>query len=86
MTPILRQYALVLWAIISRPWTLLKLGLGVLYVGPFLGAWLGGRAVPDNDRLSIHNATCPKTCLIGALACCGYGQTVCSCSAHNCLR
>ncbi len=48
MTPILRQYALVLWAIISRPWTLLMLGLGVLYVGPFLGAWLGGRAVPDN--------------------------------------
>lgn len=42
MIAILRQYALVLWAIVSRPWTLLMLGMGLLYVGPTLGggAWM----------------------------------------------
>ena len=53
MTAILRQYALVLWAIVSRPWMLLMLGLGLVYVGPFLGAWLGGRAVPDNAMTPV---------------------------------
>ena len=53
MVAILRQYALVLWAIVSRPWMLLMLGLGLLYVGPFLGAWLGGRAVPDNAMTPV---------------------------------
>ena len=53
MIAILRQYALVLWAIVSRPWMLLMLGLGLVYVGPFLGAWLGGRAVPDNAMTPV---------------------------------
>ena len=53
MFVILRQYALVLWVIVSRPWMLLMLGLGLLYVGPFLGAWLGSRAVPDNAMTPV---------------------------------
>jgi hypothetical protein len=53
MFVILRQYALVLWVIVSRPWMLLMLGLGLVYVGPFLGAWLGGRAVPDNAMTPV---------------------------------
>ena len=53
MFVILRQYALVLWVIVSRPWMLLMLGLGLVYVGPFLGAWLGSRAVPDNAMTPV---------------------------------
>ena len=60
MIAILRQYALVLWAIVSRPWTLLMLGLGLLYVGPFLGAWLGGRAVPDNAMTPVPVVETPS--------------------------
>jgi len=53
MIAILRQYAMVLWVIVSRPWMLLMLGLGLVYVGPFLGAWLGGRAVPDGVMTAV---------------------------------
>jgi len=53
MIAILRQYALVLWAIVSRPWTLLMLGLGLLYIGPFLTAWMVGRAVPDGAMTAV---------------------------------
>lgn len=53
MIAILRQYALVLWAIISRPWTLLMLGFGLLYIGPFLTAWMVGRAVPDGVMTAV---------------------------------
>ncbi len=60
MIAILRQYALVLWAIVSRPWTLLMLGLGLLYVGPFLGAWLGGRAVPDGAMTAVPVVETPS--------------------------
>ena len=42
MIAILRQYAMVLLVIVSRPWMLLMLGMGLLYVGPFLGAWIVG--------------------------------------------
>ena len=61
MTAILRQYALVLWAIVSRPWMLLMLGLGLVYVGPFLGAWLGGRAVPDNAMTPVPVVETPTS-------------------------
>ena len=47
MVAILRPYALVLWGIVSRPWTLLMLGIGVLYVGPLLG---GGLLIRGTDR------------------------------------
>lgn len=53
MTEILRQYALVLWVIVSRPWMLLMLGMGLLYVGPVLGAWIVGRAVPDGVMTAV---------------------------------
>jgi hypothetical protein len=61
MSAILRQYALVLWAIVSRPWMLLMLGLGLVYVGPFLGAWLGGRAVPDNAMTPVPVVETPTS-------------------------
>ena len=60
MTAILRQYALVLWAIVSRPWMLLMLGMGLLYVGPFLGAWIVGRAVPDNAMTPVPVVETPS--------------------------
>ena len=60
MIAILRQYALVLWVIVSRPWTLLMLGMGLLYVGPFLGAWLVGRAVPDNAMTPVPMVETPS--------------------------
>lgn len=53
MIAILRQYAMVLWVIVSRPWMLLMLGMGLLYVGPFLGAWIVGRAVPDGVMTAV---------------------------------
>jgi hypothetical protein len=53
MIAILRQYALVLWVFVSRPWTLLMLGLAILSVGPFLGAWLGGLPVPDGAMTAV---------------------------------
>jgi hypothetical protein len=60
MFVILRQYALVLWAIVSRPWMLLMLGMGLLYVGPFLGAWIVGRAVPDNAMTPVPVVETPS--------------------------
>ena len=45
MVAILRQYELALWAIVSRPWMLLMLGLGVLFVG--WGAFKGARYGAD---------------------------------------
>lgn len=60
MSAILRQYALVLWAIVSRPWMLLMLGLGLVYVGPFLGAWIGGRAVPDGVMTAVPVVETPS--------------------------
>lgn len=60
MVAILRQYALVLWAIVSRPWMLLMLGMGLLYVGPFLGAWLGGRAFPDGVMTAVPVVETPS--------------------------
>ena len=53
MIAILRQYAMVLWVIVSRPWMLLMLGMGLLYVGPLLGAWIVGRAVPDGVMTAV---------------------------------
>jgi hypothetical protein len=53
MVAILRQYALVLWVIVSSPWMLLMLGMGLLWVGPFLGAWIVGRAVPDGVMTAV---------------------------------
>ena len=53
MIAILRQYAIVLWVIVSRPWMLLMLGLGLVHVGPFLGAWIVGRAVPDGVMTAV---------------------------------
>ena len=53
MVAILRQYAMVLWVIVSRPWMLLMLGMGLLYVGPLLGAWIVGRAVPDGVMTAV---------------------------------
>lgn len=42
MIAILRQYALVLWAIVSRPWTWLMLGVGLLYTVPCAVSWIRG--------------------------------------------
>jgi len=60
MIAILRQYAMVLWVIVSRPWMLLMLGMGLLYVGPFLGAWIVGRAVPDNAMTPVPVVETPS--------------------------
>jgi hypothetical protein len=60
MFVILRQYALVLWVIVSRPWMLLMLGLGLVYVGPFLGAWLGGRGVSDDAMTPVPVVETPS--------------------------
>ena len=60
MIAILRQYAMVLLVIVSRPWMLLMLGMGLLYVGPFLGAWIVGRAVPDNAMTPVPVVETPS--------------------------
>ena len=39
---------------------LLMLGMGLLYVGPFLGAWIVGRAVPDNAMTPVPVVETPS--------------------------
>ncbi len=53
MFAILRQYALVLWVIVSSPSTRFQLGLGLLLIGPALAPWLAGRAAPDGFMTEV---------------------------------
>ena len=54
MIAILRQFALVLWAIISRPWALLMLGFGLLCLGPVIFPnTSNGRGVSDRAMTAV---------------------------------
>ena len=53
MFAILRQYALVLWVIVSSPSTRFQLGLGLLLIGPALAPWLAGRAATDGFMTEV---------------------------------
>ena len=53
MFAILRQYALVLWVIVSSPSTRFQLGLGLLLIGPALAPWLAGRVASDGFMTEV---------------------------------